>query len=148
MQPTWQESTGQVCVHNSASLDTRALNNRTQITETVSRQPLTILWLTQLLPPGKPQKIQLMKERKPTPRKVQQQYLKVMKTIMFPNPQFHYPGLMVPYVEGPKKDWTADNALHSRFVWWKSNVRTFLTVSFQYFKRVLNARKWFNGQEM
>ena len=26
---------------------------------------------------------------------------------------------MVPCAEGPKMDWTADNALHSRFVWWK-----------------------------
>ena len=30
--------------------------------------------------------------------------------------QFHYPGPMVPYVEGPKIDWTVDDALHSRFV--------------------------------
>ena len=36
-----------------------------------------------------------------------------------PNPQSHYPGLMVHYVEGPKMDWTIDNALHSRFVQWK-----------------------------
>ena len=36
-----------------------------------------------------------------------------------PNPQFHYPGPMVPYVEGPKMDQTIDNALHSRSVQWK-----------------------------
>ena len=35
-----------------------------------------------------------------------------------PNPQFHYPGLIVPYV-GLRMDWTIYNALHSRFVWWK-----------------------------
>ena len=33
-----------------------------------------------------------------------------------PNPQFHYPGLMVPYVECPKMDWTIDDAFHSKFV--------------------------------
>ena len=33
-----------------------------------------------------------------------------------PNPQFHYPGPMVPYVEGPKMDWTVDNGLHSKFL--------------------------------
>ena len=33
-----------------------------------------------------------------------------------PNPQFHHPGPMVPYVEGHKIDWTVDNAFHSRFV--------------------------------
>ena len=58
-----------------------------------------------------------------------------------PNPQFYYPGLMVPYVEGPKMNWTVDDALHSRFDDGKSNVRTSLIVNFQSFKRVLNARK-------
>ena len=33
-----------------------------------------------------------------------------------PNPQFYYPGLVVPYAEGPKIDWTIDDGLHSRFV--------------------------------
>ena len=42
-QPTQQHSTQQVSVHNSASLDSRALNNTTEITETVSRQTLAIL---------------------------------------------------------------------------------------------------------
>ena len=27
-----------------------------------------------------------------------------------------YPGMMVPYAEGPKMDWTIDDALHSRFI--------------------------------
>ena len=36
-----------------------------------------------------------------------------------PHSQFQYPGMMVPYVKGPKMDWTVDNALHSRFIRWK-----------------------------
>ena len=32
---------------------------------------------------------------------------------------FPYSGMMVPYVEGPKMDWTIDDALHSRFIRWK-----------------------------
>ena len=36
-----------------------------------------------------------------------------------PHSQFQYSGMMVPYVEGPKMDWTIDDALHSRFVRWK-----------------------------
>ena len=31
---------------------------------------------------------------------------------------FPYSGMMVPYVEGPKMDWTVDDALHSRFIRW------------------------------
>ena len=61
-----------------------------------------------------------------------------------PNPQFHYAGPMVPYVESPKMDWTIDDAFHSRFMQWKiigKPWRTFLTVSFQYFKRVLDLGK-------
>ena len=27
--------------------------------------------------------------------------------------------MMVPYVKGPKMDWTIDDALHSRFIRWK-----------------------------
>ena len=33
-----------------------------------------------------------------------------------PHSQFHYPGPIVPYVKGPKVDWTIDYVLHSRFV--------------------------------
>ena len=33
--------------------------------------------------------------------------------------QAHYPAMMVPYVKGPKMDQTIDDALHSRFIWWK-----------------------------
>ena len=33
-----------------------------------------------------------------------------------PSPQFHYPGPMLPHVEGPKMDWTTGNAFHSRSV--------------------------------
>ena len=33
-----------------------------------------------------------------------------------PKSQFHYPGPIVPYVEGPRMDWTVDDAFNSRFV--------------------------------
>ena len=36
-----------------------------------------------------------------------------------PHSQFQYPEMMVPYVKGPKMDWTIDDALHSRFIRWK-----------------------------
>ena len=29
---------------------------------------------------------------------------------------FQYSGMVVPYVKGPKMDWTLDDALHSRFI--------------------------------
>ena len=32
---------------------------------------------------------------------------------------FQYSGMMIPYVEGLKMDWTVDDALHSRFITWK-----------------------------
>ena len=36
-----------------------------------------------------------------------------------PHSPFPYSGMMVPYVEGPKMDWTIHDALHSRFIRWK-----------------------------
>ena len=36
-----------------------------------------------------------------------------------PNSPFQYSGMMVPYVEGAKMDWTVDDALHSRYIRWK-----------------------------
>ena len=33
-----------------------------------------------------------------------------------PHLQLQYPGMMAPYVEGPKMDWTVDDVLHSRFM--------------------------------
>ena len=36
-----------------------------------------------------------------------------------PHSQFQYPEMMVCYVDGPKMDWTIDDALHSRFIRWK-----------------------------
>ena len=36
-----------------------------------------------------------------------------------PHSPFPYSGMMVPYVEGLKMDWTIDDALHSRFIRWK-----------------------------
>ena len=32
---------------------------------------------------------------------------------------YPYSGMMVPYAEGPKMDWTEDDALHSRFIRWR-----------------------------
>ena len=58
-----------------------------------------------------------------------------------PHSQFHYPGPMVPYVEGPKIDWTVDNTIHSRFVWWKIKCENILDCELPYFKRMLNVRK-------
>ena len=36
-----------------------------------------------------------------------------------PHSPFPYSGMMVPYVEGLKMDWTIDDALHSRFIRWR-----------------------------
>ena len=36
-----------------------------------------------------------------------------------PHSPFQYSGMIVPYVEGPKMDWTVDDALHSRFIRWR-----------------------------
>ena len=36
-----------------------------------------------------------------------------------PHSFFSYSGIMIPYVEGPKMDWTIDGALYSRFIRWK-----------------------------
>ena len=33
-----------------------------------------------------------------------------------PHSHFQYSGMMVPYVEGPKMDWTVEDAVHSRFI--------------------------------
>ena len=66
-----------------------------------------------------------------------------------PLSHFQYSGMMVPYVEGPKMDWTIDDALHSRFPRWKIKcVKPSLTANLLSFKRVLNAKKCSNGQEM
>ena len=35
-----------------------------------------------------------------------------------PHSTFPYSGMMVPYVEGLKMNWTVDDALHSRFIRW------------------------------
>ena len=36
-----------------------------------------------------------------------------------PPSHFQYSGMMVPYVDGLKMDWTIDDALHSRFIKWE-----------------------------
>ena len=36
-----------------------------------------------------------------------------------PHSPFPYSGMMVPYVEDPKMDWTVDDALHSIFIRWR-----------------------------
>ena len=43
-----------------------------------------------------------------------------------PHSQFQYPGMMVPYAEGPKMDLTIDDALHSRFIRWKTQCENIL----------------------
>ena len=39
---------------------------------------------------------------------------------------FQYSGMMVPYVDGLKVDWTVDDALHSRFIRWKIKCQNIL----------------------
>ena len=36
-----------------------------------------------------------------------------------PYSPYLYSGMMVPYIEGPKMDWTVDDALHSIFIRWR-----------------------------
>ena len=43
-----------------------------------------------------------------------------------PHSPFPYSGMMVPYVEGPKMDWTVDDALHCRFIRWRINCENIL----------------------
>ena len=38
---------------------------------------------------------------------------------LVPYSPYPYSGMMVPYIEGPKMDWTVDDALHSRFIRWR-----------------------------
>ena len=40
-----------------------------------------------------------------------------------PPSHFQYSGMMVPYVDGLKMDWTIDDALHSRLIRWKIKVQ-------------------------
>ena len=37
-----------------------------------------------------------------------------------PHSPFQYSGMMVPYVKGLKMDWTIDDALHYRYIRWKT----------------------------
>ena len=57
-----------------------------------------------------------------------------------PHPHFQYSGMMVSYVEGPKMEWTVDDALHSRFIRWKLKCEISLTANLLSFKRVLNVK--------
>ena len=84
--------------------------------------------LAQLIHPRKLWNIQLLKEKKPTLEMVQQQHLQVTKFIIIKFPPSHsqYSGMMVPYVDGLKMDWTADDALHSRFIRWKIKCKNIL----------------------
>ena len=43
-----------------------------------------------------------------------------------PHSPFPYSGMMVPYVEGLKMDWTVDDAHHSRFIRWKMKCENIL----------------------
>ena len=35
------------------------------------------------------------------------------------NPPQAFPSMFMPYIEGPKMDWTVNDGLHSRFLKWK-----------------------------
>ena len=65
-----------------------------------------------------------------------------------PHSHYQYSGMMVCYVEGPKMDWTVDDASTPDLYDGKLKVKTSLTVKLLSFKRVLNAKKSSNGQEM
>ena len=58
-----------------------------------------------------------------------------------PHSQFHYPGLMVPYVEGPKMDWTTDDTLHSRSVQWKIKCENILDCELSILQESVKCKK-------
>ena len=55
-----------------------------------------------------------------------------------PHSHFQYPGMMIPYVEGPKMDWTIDDALHSRFIRWKIKCENILDCELAKCKKVIH----------
>ena len=40
---------------------------------------------------------------------------------------FPYSGMMIPHIEGPRMDWTVDDALHSRFIRWRIKCKNYPT---------------------
>ena len=52
-----------------------------------------------------------------------------------PHSNFPYSGMMVPYAEGPKMDWTIDDALHSGFIRWRIKCKNILDCVISYSSR-------------
>ena len=52
--------------------------------------------------------------------------------------------MYMPYIEGPKMDWTVSNSLYHRFL--KLNVRIYWIVNWQCYQKQENARKLWPGQ--
>ena len=65
-----------------------------------------------------------------------------------PHSHFQYSGMLVPYVEGPKMDWTIDNALHSRFIRWKLKCKNILDCELAILQESAKCKKWSSGQVM
>ena len=50
------------------------------------------------------------------------------------------PGIFMPYIEGPKMDWTVNHGLYHRFLKWRLKCETYWSVSLQCLQREENAR--------
>ena len=66
-----------------------------------------------------------------------------------PHSPFQYSGMMVPYVEGLKMDWTVDDALHSRYIRWKIKCENTLDCELVNLEESAKCKKkWSKSQEM
>ena len=59
-----------------------------------------------------------------------------------PHSHFQYSGMMAPYFEGPKMDWTLENALHSRFIRWKIKCENILDCELAILQESAKCKKW------
>ena len=53
----------------------------------------------------------------------------------------HVPAMFMPYIEGPKMDWRANNALYLRCLKWKLKSENILDCELAMFPESKNARK-------
>ena len=58
-----------------------------------------------------------------------------------PHSPFPYSGMMVPYAEGLKMNWTIDDALHSRFIRWKIKCENILDCELDILQRSNKCKK-------
>ena len=54
----------------------------------------------------------------------------------------------VPYIEGPKMDWTVNDGLYYRFLKWKLKCENILDVNLPLYQRLGSARNSYHGQVM